>query len=139
MNTYKSRKQEVLENLKIGDEVVVSEHNSAHFARPSTFATVTKITKTQITLSNLTRYLLSDGEEVGTKGSRYGSYIKFENEWGSKPIVLTTRAQAEPRNAEILSERELRTRRTKLNNLFSSFELNTEQVDAIAKIAGVEL
>ncbi len=138
---YKSRKQEILETLKTGDEVVVSEHSGRYASRPRIFATVTKITKTQITLSNGVRYLLSDGEELGNKNSHYGSYISFENVWNTnnKPMTLTTRAQAEEQNAKILAERDLRTKRVKLNNAFSSLTLSLEQVEEIAKVAGFEL
>lgn len=53
-------KKNVLEGVKVGDELVYSQRNSLN-----SIVKVTKVTKTQVECGNKGKYRISDGYEVG--------------------------------------------------------------------------
>jgi hypothetical protein len=68
------QKKNILEGVKVGDELVYSPWNSLN-----RIVSVTKVTKTQVECSNNGRYRISDGYEVcGDKWCR--SSVRFPND-----------------------------------------------------------
>jgi hypothetical protein len=69
-----------MKDLELGQKVVVANYHSWQRSL-FTFREVTKLTATQVTLSNGKRYLLRNGDEMGTN---YGTHIVKNystNEW----------------------------------------------------------
>lgn len=113
--------------LVIGQEVAINNGSYWSTRRLYTFATVTKITKTQVTLSNGNRYLLRTGEELGTG-----------TEWHSGPTIVKnyitgeymTIEEAKQENIEIEKEQ----KRIDLGNKLAKINWKTLSLEVLTEI-----
>lgn len=103
-------------NPQVGDKVVISSLHSKHID------TITKVTKTQVTVASGIRFVIKTGQAVGDTGRWYRRYFQ---------VVSPARAE------ELKREWDEAARKAELVRKLNSYDWSARHVNSLEKVVAL--